>query len=448
MANRVVSVNEAYLFPPPLEVRLSGGFAGLVGGKVPEAQIPARLSETALSAAFVESMEDFVGIRPERYGAVGDGVHDDADAIQAWLDAGGTVMGSAIYAISKQLNISKSNLSYDLSAAKITPLTADITMIAITGADVSIKANLDGLDIARIGVYATGDRPTIHDSIIRNFYSPTLTTRGIEVRTSGEAFTVRNNEIRAIGAQLEGGDAFNSRGVLINASASSVDYGYVTRNIIEDIYGGGAAHIAVNGFISSPIFERVLTVIEGNQLSNSTRRFVKIQANGVIVVRNTVTQESTYSRPLRAGSNIDIITSRDVVVSQNTFTENPLLANIASNGTEASPCMNVSIEGNTSKRDPLNTSAMVSLNRTYGFSIGNNTLTAGNLMVSCGNSKNGVTHSNTLISDHAGSLAFNCNTSNSGMVMHSNQVFANRTSPFINSGTGAQTFNNTVIIPS
>lgn len=40
MVNRAVSVDENYRFPTPLEARLSGEFAGLVGGKVPVAQLP------------------------------------------------------------------------------------------------------------------------------------------------------------------------------------------------------------------------------------------------------------------------------------------------------------------------------------------------------------------------------------------------------------------------
>ena len=405
-------------------------------------------TKTALSNTISESIEGSVGTRPEKYGAVGDGVHDDSDAIQAWLDAGGTVMGSGNYAISKQLNITLSGVSYDLSSATITSLTADITMIYISGADVSIKANLDGLGIARIGIYARGDRPTIHDSKIHNFYSPTQTVRGIEVRNYGEPFTVHNNDIRSIGSQPTGGDEFNARGILINASARTTDYGYVTQNTIEDIYGGGAAHIHVIGLVTLPFFEQVLTMIEGNSLTNTSRRFIKVQAHGVTAIGNTLTQQSTYARDLRPAANIDIIASSDIVVSRNIITENPLLANISSSGTEEAPCMNVVIEGNTAKRNDSSGSAMISLNRTYGFSVLGNTQLGGGVSLSCGNSKNGVVHSNTLMSDTPGTLAFNCNILNEGVVMHSNQVFADRSRPFINSGPGAQTFNNTTVVPS
>lgn len=41
MANRLVSVDESYRFPTPLEARLAGAFAGLVGGVVPAEQLPA-----------------------------------------------------------------------------------------------------------------------------------------------------------------------------------------------------------------------------------------------------------------------------------------------------------------------------------------------------------------------------------------------------------------------
>ena len=41
MAQRLVSVDDNYRFPTPLEARLAGGFAGLVGGKVPVSQLPA-----------------------------------------------------------------------------------------------------------------------------------------------------------------------------------------------------------------------------------------------------------------------------------------------------------------------------------------------------------------------------------------------------------------------
>ena len=407
-------------------------------------------SETAatLSNTISDSIESSVGTRPEKYGAVGDGVHDDADSIQAWLDAGGTVMGAGNYAISKQLNITFSGVSYDLSSATITPLTADITMIRISGADVSIKANLDGLDIARIGIYAAGDRPTIHDSKIRNFYSPTQTVRGIEVRTYGEPFIVHNNDIRSIGSQPNGGDEFNARAILINSAASTTDYGYITQNTTEDVYGGGAAHIHVIGAVTLPNFEKVLTMIEGNNLTNTSRRFIKIQANGVTATGNTLTQQSTYARPLRPAANIDVITASDIIVSRNIITENPLLSNISCSGSIEVPCNNVVIEGNTAERGASSSSSMITLNRTYGFSVSGNTQMGGGISLSCGNSKNGVVHSNTLISDTSGTIAFNCNTLNEGIVMHSNQVFANRTSPFINSGTGAQTFNNTVIIPA
>ncbi|TIC78768.1 hypothetical protein [Nocardioides sp. GY 10127] len=95
---------------------LLGTKADLEDGKLPEEQVPDRLTETALSASNAAAVDDDTSpvsvalakttprmTTPEAFGAVGDGTTDDTDAVQAAWDSGAPVALTRTYRCTESL---------------------------------------------------------------------------------------------------------------------------------------------------------------------------------------------------------------------------------------------------------------------------------------------------------------------------------------------------------
>jgi len=145
MTDRLIAVGDDFTLPPEVQVSdenlpaasnaaavaskldaaqvgVAGGAAPLDGGSlVPDANLPTRLQDAALGAAFVRKTEQVVSVKD--YGAKGDGVTDDTLAIQEVLNFALTrqvriVFPAGVYVVKQKLFV-YSNTTLDLEGSTL-----------------------------------------------------------------------------------------------------------------------------------------------------------------------------------------------------------------------------------------------------------------------------------------------------------------------------------------
>jgi len=145
MTDRLIAVGDDFTLPPEVQVsdenlpaasnaaavalKLDASQVGVAGGaapldsgeRVPDANLPTRLQDVALGAAFVRKTEQVVSVKD--YGAKGDGVTDDTLAIQEVLNFALTrqvriVFPAGVYVVKQKLFV-YSNTTLDLEGSTL-----------------------------------------------------------------------------------------------------------------------------------------------------------------------------------------------------------------------------------------------------------------------------------------------------------------------------------------
>lgn len=253
------------------------------------------------------------------FGAVGDGVTDDTDALKSMLesDFNNFYIPDNEYLIKEKIEIERSNFKI-ISDGLLNFELNDDTCFTVTGDNVELNLNIDGNDLARGGIKVTGNNITVEKSNLYNFYSETGAAFGVFAENCGRV-EIKNNfisSVHSVGNGKTGDSIGQSRGVWVSNNHDNHTNGIVIKdNNIDDILGeeGDAIHL-ING-LPNPHFKQMVSVVTGNTVNDFSRRGIKIQASDVQVSNNIFKEnldDSTHTARV-----IDVIYSSDVVVFNN-----------------------------------------------------------------------------------------------------------------------------------
>lgn len=396
---------------------------------------------SAWTKVVVHADQLFLSPKAPPYNAKGNGVADDSTAIQAWLNDGGVVLANGTFRITTGLTLSGDNRTLYTDNATILADSADITALTVTGNKCRVSVRIDGNNKANFGIRGSGAGCVFERNHIENIYSSTTTARAMEITTTGGA-VIRNNTFRnvtSVGNVTFGDGNGFARAIVLYGTAAATATSYILDNVIDNIVGEEGDGIAVLFFDGSANpFLSGKTTVRGNQISNVSRRFIKIQGSDVRVEDNILTHDGTV--PANPSSSIDLIQCDNVTVARNTITPNPLSNAIASNGTSAVRNKNLVIEGNIIRQGDTKNSPSIYLNYATESSITGNTAHGGAAAVLLGNSINVLISDNKHFGGLDSAVSFSANSTNTGVVMRLNtNMKSSRTNYISNLGAGALT---------
>jgi len=374
------------------------------------------------------------------YGAKGDGITDDTAAVQAWLTAGGAYLRDVTLRITAGLTMAGDNRTLFMDNAKLIADGTDITALTVTGNNCRVRAQIDGNSKANYGIKLTGAGSVIEGCIIENLYSTTLTTRAIEV-TTNDGCTIRENNIRNIvsaGDTTLGNNNGSARAIIIVGTADATTASVIKQNVINGIRGeeGDAIQVLFSGAGTS--YPAAHVTIEGNDISNVSRRFIKVQASGCNILGNTLRHDGTV--PTYPANAIDIIQGDNVRVEDNKIGPNPLTVQINAVGVSGDLSANIVIRNNSIRQDDTKNAVSIYCNYISESAIVDNIVHGGASAISVGNSSGVLIQNNTQFGGITSATSFSANSTNAGVVMRNNVNMASgRTTTTANTGTGALT---------
>ncbi|QOD05694.1 right-handed parallel beta-helix repeat-containing protein [Pseudarthrobacter sp. BIM B-2242] len=389
-----------------------GAFATLVAGF----SAAASLGSAAPAAATT-------GLTPDArdYGAVGDGSSDDTEPLKKWLAAGGSELTDGVFRITSGLTLLGDNRTFCTRNARIVADQADITALTVQGANTKISAHIDGNNKANIGLKISGPGATVESSTIENFYSKTTAARGVEVTTGGGC-TVRDNLIRNVGSLGDttlGNGNGSARAILLSNSGAASQKSVIAGNTIDNVFGeeGDAIQILFYDAAAS-INASADVTISGNDISNVSRRFIKVQASNVRIVGNTLGHAGVT--PANPSNSIDVIRGDDVTISDNRIAPNPLGVVINVVGSAGFLCRRVVIRDNVIRQDDEKKYTSMFLNYLSQAVVRDNTIFGGGTAIAIGNSTVVSVQGNIHHGGDSAATSFSANSTNTGVVMLSN----------------------------
>jgi len=384
---------------------------------------------------------DSLFLNPKDYGVVGDGVANDSTGLQNWLNAGGVRLPPGTYLVNTGLTLTGDNRNLYADNATLIAGTTEMVVLTITGNRHRVSVAIDGKNKASYGIKSSGAGGTIEKCRVENIYSATNTARGIEVTTAGGAI-IRNNTINnvvSVGNATRGDGPGFARAILLYTLTAATARSMIEENIIDNISGEEGDAIAVLAFdgVANPFLSAKATV-RNNEISNVSRRFIKIQGSDVRVLGNVCTHDGVV--PANPSTAIDLIQSDNVTVMGNTVPPNPLLNSIASNGTAAVLNKNIIIQDNTITQSDSKVAPAIYINYAKDSSVKNNVVTGGTYAVLLGNTIGVSVQGNEHFGGDPTIRSFDSNSTNTGTVMRNNtNMNPARTSYISNVGPGAVT---------
>lgn len=315
--------------------------------------------------------------------AKGDGVADDTAALQAWLDAGGVRLADGNYRITKGLILTGNNRILQSVNATILADGIDITALTVRGDNAKVSLHIDGLNHAAYGLKITGSGALIENGRYENFRSATQSARGIDASTSG-GIVIRNNWVRnvvSVGDNIGGNGSGAARGIGLNSEEAARVSSFITGNRIENVTGeeGDGIHALFFDGASRPFTGGKVTISD-NDISNVSRRFIKVQASYVFVQRNKL-HADVGGAPTNPSAAIDIIQSEHVKVLDNSI--NPLVIGngIAVNGSPMAPLRGIEVRGNVLQETVTQAGVGIYLKWTVAPIVRDNTVTGASAAV-------------------------------------------------------------------
>lgn len=364
---------------------------------------------------------------PRYFGAKGDGIANDTQAIQAWLDEPGTmrILRDGIYRINSTLVSSISDRTIKTDGAVLLLDTQDIVALRVTGDRNRISIEVNGQNKGAGGVFIDGAASCeVKNCRIENLYAISRGAIGIEARTF-KGITIENNFIRNVDAQSNnnlGDNIGSSRAISVNATQHAIEPHTVTNNYIDNIIGeeGDAIHFLFHDGTTVP-FLRAKGLVANNTIKNCNRRAIKIQASNVRVKHNEHFNTLTADQ-LNPAFLIDVIRSEDVVVTDNNI-DARLFSGMQIIGTasvKAKKCImrNNTIKGNTESRNGMFFDHIEDCN------INDNIIYDGSTAIAIQNSSKSTINNNNFHGGDPNKVAINIVASNSRITAKGNLLLS------------------------
>ena len=400
---------------------------------------------------------------PRHYGAVGDGVADDSVALQAWADAGNSMMEPGMtYRTTATLLLEGDGRSLIGNGAEI-HFHGDGTTRSKAVVFEGDHAHAEGVVIrgfgdVRWGIRVYGNHSTITNcdiSEIRSMFS----AQGIRVTGDVGGHRITNNTVKGVyayGNEDTGDSTGASRGILLQSDTNTLSKpSLISGNVISDITGeeGDGIQVLMYDLPNNNIpFGRAYTTISNNVIEDCSRRHIKIQGSDVTVKGNVCLNQRPIDAPLPSWS-INAIQSMSVEISGNFIRSlEGIVRGIGVDG--ASTSAEYCTVKNNDVRIPTDIAGtVIYVNNTDYMDISGNKVTGGSNGVSLGYSNDGVISGNTFYltateATVSNSRSVSINSSCNRIVVSGNvdAAWGARTS-FRNLSENGVTVNNTSLHP-
>lgn len=389
----------------------------------------ARAALTGDDVALLGAVADWALARsathaPQQYGAVGDGATDDTAALQAWLDDPDKlkILPGGEYRVTAALTCTVDGVTI-VGPGVLKCGAAELILLTVSGDDTTVDGlRIDGWNLARYGIRATGNGHTIQRCTVENIRSTTSTARAIDSSTRGRVI-IRDNVIRNVEAvgDTTGGDANGlCRGIVLHADANKTAPALCTGNWIDNIHGEEADAIAVlysDAVTDTDAYQHGWTKVAGNTIRNVGRRHIKVQGSDVWVDGNWCYNDPGFVQR-NPSSVIDIIQGHRVRITNNWVQEAGNTAPVSITGPSSTGrIVDVEVSGNRLSEGD-NASPVVYFVHVDGLTVKDNVLTGGTFYVSGGAADVLVVSGNDCRGGVTGNAAFGFTASVFGKVRY------------------------------
>ncbi|AYR03310.1 hypothetical protein PETEYPAB_28 [Corynebacterium phage PeteyPab] len=269
------------------------------------------------------------GVSVKEHGAVGNGTTNDTAAIKAAvaaLGAGGTlIIPEGRYLVTETITVSQDEARI-VGSGTLAAGTSQMTVVALSGANIDATINVDGCNLAGTGVSVTGPGTVVRESYIRNILATSLFSTGISVVNGGRGATIAGNTIRNISSAGDNtvmGDASGaSRGIYAYSDVPATEPLRIYDNLIDGVTGEEGDGIQIINYdgVDNNLFLKAAAKVARNTVRNCSRRGIKIQASDVLVSGNEIFWDKPTA-PTNPSYAINVINSDDVHVEGNRITK-------------------------------------------------------------------------------------------------------------------------------
>lgn len=257
---------------------------GLYGSAVVDTELDEDSTNAVQNRVIAKAINDMsVYVTPEMFGAVGDDINDDTDALKAMFQTGLPVyIPNKAYLTTEELNYSGPRITGSGTIRSIMPA---VHVLNCSTDDIEIDGiHVDCHNMSSIGIYCIGsNKCIIRNCTVENTENAEMGAVACSgIYTTGY-YTVKieSNKIQHINRTNQNAGVISSTGI----SASSNGNVYIVNNFINDIKCSTQQQDCDGIYISSPS-NSCIAFVNNNIILDSTGRFLKLQTNIATVTGN------------------------------------------------------------------------------------------------------------------------------------------------------------------